>query len=147
MFFIGLFSSFFPWLILVVVYSFSFGLYYVCSSDRQPGEEEDNGDKITIHPGHSAQEAAESVLSYEAYIYQQDECGQESAIADSPDEHLAVPLRSGLDDESSSGGITPGSGVVIFSGARKTTQSSSKAPDDFIHHPDFLLFSRPPPLY
>ncbi len=144
MFFIGLFSSFFPWLILAVVYSLSFGLYYVYSSDKGLAEEENTGKEISIHPG---QEAEEPVLCYAAYISGvKDEYGQASAISDEPDEDLAVSLRSGLDDQSSSTGIIPRPGFMFFPAAGITTQPASKAPDGFSRHPDFLLFSRPPPL-
>lgn len=144
MFFIGLFSSFFPWLILAVVYSLSFGLYYVYSSDKGLPEEENTGKEISIHPG---QEAEEPVLCYAAFISgEQDEYGQASAISDKPDEDLAVPLRSGLDDQSSSAGIILRPGFMFFPVTGTTTQPSLKAPDDFSRHPDFLLFSRPPPL-
>ncbi len=57
MFFIGLFSSFFPWLILGVVYSLSFGLYYVYSGDKGPAEAENPEKKVVLQPGNPGQEA------------------------------------------------------------------------------------------
>ena len=144
MFFIGLFSSFFPWLILAVVYSLSFGLYYVYSSDKGLAEGENPGKEISIYPG---QEAEEPVLCYAAFISgEQDEYGHASAISDKPDEDLAVPLRSGLDDQSSFAGIISRPDFLKCPASGTNTQPASKAPDDFSRHPDFLLFSRPPPL-
>lgn len=147
MFFIGLFSSFFPWLILGVVYSLSFGLYFVYSGDKGPAEAENPEKKVVLQPGNPGQEADENVFSYAAFISGKlDASGQANSISDEPGEDLPRYHRSGSDHKFSLTGDVARSGSLFAIVAWPVIPYTPGTSNDFGRLSDLSLFSRPPPL-